>query len=529
MSTSLSTWVFVVCGVAVVAGDCSRVAADIHLVPDEFPKIQSAIDAAAAGDTILVAEGTYHERIRLSAGITLRSLGDETTGETGLLRAERTVIDGGGDAGSGPGVQMAQDCVLDGFTVTHVGVYDDALWQQHHATQGNEQHHEHIGNFGAPAVGIEGVSCVVRNNIVHHNGDTGIGIRGDAGSTCAPIIELNICFRNMGGGIGVMDQAGGIIRGNRCYQNFYAGIGHNHASPLVSENVCFENIRAGIGISEGSCPVVRDNICHHNRRAGIGIRTGNETQPVVERNECFENDMAGIGCEDHAAPIIRGNHCHHNRMAGIGTQDASQPVIVDNVCEHNDQSGIGVQGQADALLIRNQCLDNTLVAVGIVEQSRALLVENVCRRAAGVPPLIAIRQASTATLLQNDLQGGGVACVLVEGTATLQDNTLAADQPGTGTGVWGWKESQLIISNNRFNEFAVATKAAEAEVRFIGNVVEQPAPPAVELSQQTVPPLVVGNVFAVPGTRDQVIQVDAAAPPFEQNEFHQPSEAAGPR
>ncbi len=415
-----------------------------------------------------------------------------------------------------------QDSILDGFTVTGVGVYDNALWRQHHATQGNEQHHEHIGNFGSPAIAVEGVSCVVRNNIVHHNGDTGIGIRG--APTCAPIIEFNVCFRNMGGGIGVMQEATGVIRGNRCYQNFYAGIGHNDASPLVTDNVCFENVRAGIGISEGSSPVVRDNVCHHNRRAGIGIRAGEETQPVVERNECFENDMAGIGCEEHAAPIIRGNHCHHNRMAGIGTQDGAQPLIVDNVCEQNDESGIGVRGQADALVIRNQCLDNKLVAVGVVDQSHALLVENDCRRTGGVPPLIAIRQASSATLLQNDLQGGGVACVLVEGTATLHDNSLASNQPGTGTGIWGWKDAQLVITNNRINDFAVAAKAAETEVRFIGNIVEQPASPAVQLSQQAVTPIVVGNVFEVTGSQEQVIQLDADSSLNIENVFRQPGE-----
>jgi pectin methylesterase-like acyl-CoA thioesterase len=46
------------------------------LVPEDFPTIQAAVDAAAADDAVLVAPGTYTENVTLRANIEVR--GSET-------------------------------------------------------------------------------------------------------------------------------------------------------------------------------------------------------------------------------------------------------------------------------------------------------------------------------------------------------------------------------------------------------------------------------------------------------------------
>ncbi len=420
-------------------------------VPSEHATIQAAIDAAKSGDAILVSAGTYRERIALKPGIVLKSAGDDAGGELGLKRAEATIIDGGGADGSRtPGVTLAEGATLDGFTVTRVGLYDDARWKKSWEKKGEDQSHDHIGNFGVPAVAVIGMTCRVVNNIVHHNGDIGIAIRGVEGKACSPEVSGNTSYRNMGGGIGSMMGSTAKIDSNHCFENFFAGIGHDNASPLVTNNHCHDNIRGGIGISEGACPTVRGNRCHRNRRAGIGIRTGANTRPIVEGNECEENEMAGIGVKEDARPTLRGNRCLRNKLAGIGCNTADL-VIEGNHLEGNLKAGIGVSGRSKARLTRNKCLNNRLVAVGIVGESEATLEGNTLSREGGMPPIIMIATKAKATLKDNHLSGGGVAGILVGGSLQASDNTLKGENRGTGIVLK--KGSQATLTDNEITGY----------------------------------------------------------------------------
>ncbi len=446
--TSIST-------VILLAGSLFAQAAEFR-VPAQHTTIQAAVDVANSGDVVLVAAGTYRGRIALKPGVTLKSAGDDARGELGLKRAEATIIDGGGADGSRtPGVTMAEGATLDGFTVTRVGQYDDARWKKSWDNKGNDQSHDHIGNFGVPAVAVIGTTCRVVNNIVHHNGDIGIAIRGVEGKACSPEISNNTSFRNMGGGIGSMMGSTATIDSNHCFENFFAGIGHDNASPLVTNNHCHDNIRGGIGISEGACPTVRGNRCHRNRRAGIGIRTGANTRPLVEGNECEENEMAGIGVKEDARPTLRGNRCLRNKLAGIGC-DTAELVIEGNHLEANKKAGIGVSGRSKARLTRNKCLNNRLVAVGVVGESVATLEGNTLSREGGMPPIIMIATKAKATLKGNHIRGGGVAGVLVGGELNASGNTFVGENRGTGIALQ--KGSSATLGDNEISGYKQAVR-----------------------------------------------------------------------
>ena len=487
-------------------------------VPQDHKTIQAAIDASNPGDTITVAPGKYQESIRLKPGIILRSDGTDAKGTDGLKRAEATTIDGGSKEAKLPGIMMAEGSTLDGFTITNVGVYDEALWKNHFDSHGEELGDEE-GSVQAdgttPAISIQGVSCTVTHCVVHHNGDVGIGILGKEKTKTAPLITVNVVFRNMGGGIGVAEGAEPIIRGNTCKENLRAGIGCRKANPIITDNVCFQNIRAGIGCREGSKPVMRGNKCYQNRRAGIGIRM-ESTAPVVEGNECYENEMAGIGCRDGASPILCNNICRKNKMAGIGCDGAS-PLIVGNDCRENEMAGIGMRGKGAATIQGNKCIDNKLVAIGVTEGSAATITDNELSRTGGMPPIIAVKDGSTATISDNRIAGGGVAAVLVQGKATVSGNTFAGAGAKQGNAIWVWENSTATISDNAFDGYRAAVNAGKATVVVTGNTVKQFQGTAIIVKDSQKPAHVYGNTATSADPKAKAVDLQGPSGVVEEN------------
>jgi parallel beta-helix repeat protein len=480
-------------------------------VPQDHKTIQAAIDAAQPGDMVQVAAGRYSERISVRAGIIVRSAGDDTKGKVGLKRAEVTIIDGDGKGSDKPGMVMAEGSTLDGFTITNVGVYDEGLWKKHFDSHGEELADDE-GSVQAegtiPAISIKAVVATVTNNIVHHNGDVGIAVVGSKERKVTPLVTGNICYRNLGGGIGVAELAEPVVRENICHENLRAGIGCRNSSAIILDNVCFQNIRAGIGCREGARPIMRGNKCYENRRAGIGIRMEG-TAPIVENNDCYENDMAGIGCRDGAEPVIRNNRCSKNKMAGIGCDEAN-PLIVGNECRENEMAGIGMRGEGIATIQGNKCHENKLVAIGVTDGSTATICGNQLSRTGGVPPLIAVK-GSTVLIQENEIEGGGIGAVLVQGTATISKNKFVGQGAKQGNAVWVWEGSTATIDANSFVGYRAAISATKATVSVTSNRVQGFTGPAIIIRDSSKPAHVFGNTAITKDENAKVVEIQGPA------------------
>lgn len=180
----------------------------LRVPSDNYSTIQSAVDAACPGDTVIVESGTYHENIAITTPITLRGI---DTGD-GF-----PVIDA---CGNGTALSVTADGVtIEGFSLTGGGEkYTDAgLYVKADNTSLINLSVRQNADIGINVDDSE--NTTITGCSADENGSCGIIIYLSPGST------LNDCsaYSNEWGGIGIAESPGSTL--NNCSANDNGGRG----------------------------------------------------------------------------------------------------------------------------------------------------------------------------------------------------------------------------------------------------------------------------------------------------------------
>ncbi len=287
----------VLAGVGVVVAGPAQAATVIH-VPADQPTIQAGIDAAANGDTVLVAAGTYFEHIDFKGkAIEVRS------GEG----PHSTIIDG---AGTGRVVEFTSGetraSILRGFTITHgrliPAVVPDLM-------------------VGGAGIAVSNSSPTITGNIITDNDASeyaGGGIGAVGGSPL--IYDNHIVGNHMSDGAG----AAGILVGG---------------DAEVVMNV-IENNSAGVGagmIAYEGAPVIRGNLFRANHATLHGGGLDLSTAGLFVNNLVVENTAdfgGGMSVDDDAGPPVLLNNTIVDNAALYGSGldiHEGVPVLTNNI------------------------------------------------------------------------------------------------------------------------------------------------------------------------------------------------------
>jgi hypothetical protein len=258
-------------------------------VPLDTPTIQGAIDVAAAGDSVLVAPGTYVENINFHGkAITVESeQGAQATiidgnlagpvvtftsgeGRASILRgftlqrgdASGQVLEGGGVRidGSSPIIQ-ANIITNNRACDSGAGIdadFSSALIEGNYVTNNRQFGCSGGVGGGGVSIGGEGQTQVVDNVIVGNSwGSSGGGITLFAAGTPAisgNVIRANSAY-NSGGGMWIVNHSDALIVqntivGNQAAQGggMYWGVPSGYRGPLLVNNTIADNLGQGSGI-----------------------------------------------------------------------------------------------------------------------------------------------------------------------------------------------------------------------------------------------------------------------------------------
>lgn len=288
-------------GAAMLIASNAALAQTTLYVPDDHPTIQAAINAAAAGDTVIVRPGTYVEHIYfLGKAITVKS-------EKG---PEVTIVDGE-DFGTVVSFMNGEteQAVLEGFTITNGdGRYGGGVHCAHSSPT-------IVGNVITENEG-GGIGCYEASPVIRHNTITlntniytsGGGIRCELSF---PVIELNTIGGNStvacGGGIHCHISAPVIgrneINGNKSVWGG-DGIYCYSSSPVIELNTisghdCIYN-GGGIFLAFGSGTLQGNLITGNTAKDGGGIFISHSTSMTMSNNIIYgnraDNHGGGICC-----------------------------------------------------------------------------------------------------------------------------------------------------------------------------------------------------------------------------------------
>jgi hypothetical protein len=246
-------------------------------VPGDHPTIQAAVDAAAEGDLVLIAPGTYNEAVDITTdNITIR----------GLDRNE-TVLDGEFALENGIRILGASGVAVENLTTINY-TKNGVFW-----TGSTGYRASYVTTYRTGDYGIYAFDSV--DGLIEHTYTAG---SPDAG------IYIGQCF-----------PCNAVIRNAVSEHNGLGYSGTNSGGNLVIMDSIFRNNRAGIVPNSGSyelCYPERDttivgNVVHSNNQPdtpaidvailamGNGILVAGGVQNTITRNLVYDHDKTGIG------------------------------------------------------------------------------------------------------------------------------------------------------------------------------------------------------------------------------------------
>ena len=246
-------------------GFATTVNADTFLVPDDFPTIQAAVDAAspAGGDVVMVGPGEYAGAV-ITNPVKIVGSGDDTriTSGTFLFGGDAFMLLG--DAFNVDGTEIGNLTIeyegllwgVYGFmgdyvTISNVTVKNALFGIDNWNGNGWTIVHNTVDGLQAPVGATEVIAAGIRaigtssNNTIAHNYVYHEGVA----ATPVPAAEI-------WGGIGVVGFGDPIVNNN---------IHHNQVQVSVPDTACFNFVLADYGAWLFGLPVsMIDNKVHHN-------------------------------------------------------------------------------------------------------------------------------------------------------------------------------------------------------------------------------------------------------------------------
>jgi len=279
--------------------------------PNNYTKIQDAIDNTSDGDTVFVYSGIYYENIMINTSIDL--IGEDMYS---------TIIDGQNKNMFDTVYIIAHGVTMNGFTIQNSGkiangpnLGPDAgidIRTDDNIITGNRIINNYAGIFFRTSY-----NNVVSHNIISENDRSGISL---SDWTSDNVISENTITENEGDGI----SAGGLFE--------------NYNNDIIYNQISYNEVD-GIYLADSHHYLISDNMIFGNRYHGICLISGASNHNIIGNNISFNTwgiRFLGSDCNDS---YISGNSITENYY-GVWIAESSNNDISNNEIAYNVNIGL---------------------------------------------------------------------------------------------------------------------------------------------------------------------------------------------
>ena len=311
-------------------------------VPDNYAKIQWAVDNASVGDTIIVRDGKYYENLKVDKQLTIKS-------ENG---SDNCIVDGGG---TGDVITLNADGItIEGFTVRNSGSY---LWTDAGikvVSNANKIACNSITNNWHGIVLDSSSNNTIYNNNASSNNGCGIVLVEHHSNNNT--IYNNTVNSNNGGGIGLHSSSNNTIYNNTVSSNNWDGISLEWSSNnTIYNNNASSNNDEGIDLYYSSNNTIYNNNASSNNDHGIYLRYSSNNTIY---NNTASNTCDGISLEWSSNNTIYNNTASNNQLGVSLSWDSSNNTIYNNTANSNKQDGINLYSSSNNTIYNNTASNN---------------------------------------------------------------------------------------------------------------------------------------------------------------------------
>ncbi|HEC77493.1 MAG TPA: PKD domain-containing protein, partial [Thermoplasmatales archaeon] len=445
--------------------------------PNNYTKIQDAIDNASDGDTVFVYNGTYYENVIVNKSINL--IGEDRNG---------TIVDGGGSKDvifvSADWVNICEFMIRNGYgddrggirlyyssnnNITNCNICNNnegiRLWysSNNNITNCNIYNNTYDGIFVDESSNNNITNCNIYNNTYdgigqHFSSNNNITNCNIYNNNCGIILDYssnnnitncNIYNNNCGVRVFYCSSNNNITNCN-IYNNNDNGIVLYSSSNNIIYSNYFNNTNLGIQIKYySSCNVVLNNTIYNNTQIGISIIKSNNINISfnnITENGCSPYGLAGISVTDSFNNVIYSNVIDSNIGYGVGLWNSSENIILQNTIALNSWDGIIVYSESnDNAICNNNIFSNGYSGVYINSYGNVIYKNSLCTNMEGIWLDV---EGNNNIISNNNISSNSYFGILINGGNNIISNNNISSNDNFGVTAHG--ANNLIYHNNFF-------------------------------------------------------------------------------